>query len=82
MAQRPVVQVRLDDERVAFLDSLPGSRSEAIRYCVDFTHGAHMTPGQITKLVEAQPEPPAEEVVAPSKYADMTDAQLRREMKR
>lgn len=51
MVQTPVVQVRLSAEQIAFLDARPGSRSDALRECIDFTRGAHMTPGQIDKAI-------------------------------
>lgn len=57
MVQTPVVQVRLDGDRLAFLDSLPGSRSEAIRHCVDFTKDNDEDPrsrsGTQADLIEA-----------------------------
>lgn len=37
MGPTPVVQVRLAVDQIEYLDSLPGTRSEAIRHCVDFT---------------------------------------------
>lgn len=57
MGPTPVVQVRLATEQIEYLDSLPGTRSEAIRHCVDFTRdndeddGSHS--GTQADLIEA-----------------------------